>query len=68
HAFNVTGTREILGTGELVGPGNYVYEAASQGAIYLERCQRKASLPIRGSSGDHRKLSLRPGGNLDEQP
>jgi hypothetical protein len=28
HAFNVTGTREILGTGELVGPGNYVYEPA----------------------------------------
>jgi len=28
HAFNVSGTREILGTGELVGPGNYVYESA----------------------------------------
>lgn len=24
----VTGTREILGTGEIVGPGNYVYEPA----------------------------------------
>ena len=28
HAFNVSGTREILGTGEFVGPGNYVYEPA----------------------------------------
>ena len=26
HAFNLAGTREILGTGERVGPGNYVYE------------------------------------------
>jgi 2,4'-dihydroxyacetophenone dioxygenase len=26
HAFNLAGTREIYGTGELVGPGNYVYE------------------------------------------
>ena len=28
HAFNLAGTREILGTGEQVGPGNYVYEPA----------------------------------------
>ena len=28
HAFNLSGTREILGTGELVGAGNYVYEPA----------------------------------------
>lgn len=28
HAFNIRGTREILGTGELVGPGGYVYEPA----------------------------------------
>ena len=28
HAFNLSGTREILGTGELVGAGNYVYERA----------------------------------------
>ena len=28
HAFNISGTREILGTGELVGPGSYVYEPA----------------------------------------
>ena len=28
HAFNLTGTREILGTGEIVGPGSYVYEPA----------------------------------------
>ena len=28
HAINVAGTREIFGTGELVGPGNYVYEPA----------------------------------------
>lgn len=28
HAFNLTGTREIFGTGERVGPGSYVYEPA----------------------------------------
>src|SRR5215468_10084695 len=28
HAFNLAGTREILGTGERAGPGNYVYEPA----------------------------------------
>ena len=28
HAFNLAGTREILGTGERVGPGSYVYEPA----------------------------------------
>lgn len=28
HAFNVSGTREIIGTGEIVGPGGYVYEPA----------------------------------------
>jgi len=28
HAFNLEGTREIFGTGERVGPGNYVYEPA----------------------------------------
>jgi 2,4'-dihydroxyacetophenone dioxygenase len=28
HAFNLSGTREILGTGEQVRPGNYVYEPA----------------------------------------
>ena len=26
HAFNLTGTRRIHGSGELVGPGDYVYE------------------------------------------
>jgi 2,4'-dihydroxyacetophenone dioxygenase len=26
HAFNLVGTRRILGSGELVGPGDYVYE------------------------------------------
>ncbi|HEY3035176.1 MAG TPA: zinc-binding dehydrogenase [Streptosporangiaceae bacterium] len=26
HAFNLSGTREIIGTGEIVGPGGYVYE------------------------------------------
>ena len=26
HAFNLAGTRRILGSGELVGPGDYVYE------------------------------------------
>ena len=26
HAFTISGTREILGTGELIGPGGYVYE------------------------------------------
>ena len=28
HALNLAGTREIFGTGEQVGPGNYVYEPA----------------------------------------
>lgn len=28
HAFNLAGTREIFGTGELVGPGDYVFEPA----------------------------------------
>lgn len=28
HAFNLAGTREIFGTGERVGPGDYVYEPA----------------------------------------
>lgn len=26
HAYNLTGTRQLLDTGELVGPGGYVYE------------------------------------------
>ena len=26
HAYNLAGTRQILGTNELVGPGDYVYE------------------------------------------
>ena len=28
HAYGLSGTRQILGTGERVGPGNYVYEPA----------------------------------------
>jgi 2,4'-dihydroxyacetophenone dioxygenase len=28
HAFNLSGTREIFGTGERAGPGSYVYEPA----------------------------------------
>ena len=42
HAFNISGTREILGTGELVGPGSYVYEPAGTvdgwGAVGDEPC------------------------------
>jgi 2,4'-dihydroxyacetophenone dioxygenase len=42
HAFNIRGTREILGTGELVGPGGYMYEPAGTvdgwGAIGDEPC------------------------------
>jgi 2,4'-dihydroxyacetophenone dioxygenase len=42
HAFNIRGTREILGTGELVGRGGYVYEPAGTvdgwGAIGDEPC------------------------------
>jgi len=42
HAFNLSGTREIVGTGELVGPGAYVYEPAGTvdgwGAIGDEPC------------------------------
>ena len=26
HAFNLSGTRDALDTGEMVGPGGYVYE------------------------------------------
>jgi hypothetical protein len=28
HAFNLSGTREILGTGEIADPGSYTYERA----------------------------------------
>lgn len=28
HALNLSGTRRILGSGEMVGPGDYVYEPA----------------------------------------
>ena len=42
HAFNLAGTREIFGTGERVGPGNYVYEPAGTidgwAAIGVEPC------------------------------
>jgi 2,4'-dihydroxyacetophenone dioxygenase len=42
HAFNISGTREILGSGELVGPGHYVYEPAGTvdgwGAVGDEPC------------------------------
>ena len=31
HALNLSGSREIIGTGEVVGPGGYVYEP--QGTI-----------------------------------
>jgi 2,4'-dihydroxyacetophenone dioxygenase len=26
HAYNLSGTRQILGSGEIIGPGDYVYE------------------------------------------
>jgi 2,4'-dihydroxyacetophenone dioxygenase len=42
HAFNLSGAREIFGTGEVVGPGAYVYEPAGTvdgwGAIGDEPC------------------------------
>ena len=42
HAFNLSGTREIFGTGERVGPGGYVYEPAGNvdewGAVGDEPC------------------------------
>ncbi len=42
HAFTISGTREILGCGELVGPGSYVYEPPGtvdgRGAIGDEPC------------------------------
>jgi 2,4'-dihydroxyacetophenone dioxygenase len=28
HALNLAGTRKLLDTGEVVGPGGYVYEPA----------------------------------------
>ena len=58
HAFNLAGTREILGTGERVGPGNYVYEylgengeviesvnAETQRAVYLAWCREHGVEP-----------------------
>ena len=42
HALNLSGTREILGSGELVPPGGYVYEPAGTldgwGAVGDEPC------------------------------
>ena len=42
HAFNLTGTREIFGTGERIGPGDYVYEPPGTvdgwGAVGDEPC------------------------------
>ena len=42
HALTLSGTREILGSGELVGPGGYVYEPAGTvdgwGAVGDEPC------------------------------
>jgi hypothetical protein len=42
HAFNLAGTREIYGTGERVGPGDYVYERPGTvdgwGAVGDEPC------------------------------
>jgi|SRR6266567_2935910 len=36
HALNLSGSREIIGTGEIVGPGGYVY---------LAWCQRNDAVP-----------------------
>jgi 2,4'-dihydroxyacetophenone dioxygenase len=42
HALNLSGSREIIGTGEVVGPGGYVYEPPgtidSWGAIGTQPC------------------------------
>jgi 2,4'-dihydroxyacetophenone dioxygenase len=42
HAFNLSGTREVFGTGERAGPGSYVYEPAGNvdewGAVGDEPC------------------------------
>ena len=42
HAFNLSGTREVFGTGERVGPGSYVYEPAGNvdewGAVGEQPC------------------------------
>jgi 2,4'-dihydroxyacetophenone dioxygenase len=42
HALNVAGRRQIIGTGEVVGPGGYVYEPAGTvdtwGAVGDEPC------------------------------
>ena len=42
HAFNLSGTREVFGTGERAGPGSYVYEPAGTvdewGAVGNEPC------------------------------
>lgn len=42
HALNLSGRREIIGTGEIVGPGGYVYEPPGTvdvwGAVGDEPC------------------------------
>ncbi len=51
HAYCLIGSREILGTGEIAGPGSYVYEpggtidAASQREAYLGWCAEHGTEP-----------------------
>ena len=63
HAFNLAGTREIFGTGERVGPGNYVYEPAGTidgwAAIGEEPCVVPSKLPALSSiSAKTARLSI----------
>jgi ChrR Cupin-like domain len=63
HAFNLAGTREIFGTGERVGPGNYVYEPAGTldgwepSATSLAWCTSRSPAPSSTSATTARSSS-----------
>lgn len=61
HAFNLTGTREIFGTGERVGPGSYVYEPAGT----IDGWAAIGGRAMRGAHQSHRRYRVsrrkRPG-------
>lgn len=50
HAFNLSGTRRILGTDELLGPGDYVYEPAGT----VDAWHAVGESPRRPYQGDRR--------------
>ena len=64
HAYNLSGSRQILGTGEIVGPGDYVYEPAGNvdawQAVGDEPCVVTSRSPGRSSTSTKRR-GHRPG-------